>query len=32
MKKTCREIGKKYEWPNMKRDIENYVKNARAAR
>lgn len=26
MNKTCREIGKKCEWPNMKRDIENCVK------
>jgi hypothetical protein len=25
MNKTFREIGAKYEWPNMKRDIENYV-------
>jgi transposase InsO family protein len=26
MNKTFREIRRKYEWPNMKRDIENYIK------
>jgi hypothetical protein len=30
MNKTFREIRKKYEWPNMKRDIENYVKKCRS--
>jgi transposase InsO family protein len=26
MNKTFREVSKRYEWPNMKRDIEGYVK------
>ena len=30
MNKTFREIRKKYEWPNMKRDIENYVKKCKS--
>jgi hypothetical protein len=29
MNKTFREIRKKYEWPNRKRDIENYVKKCK---
>ena len=30
MNKTFREIRKKYEWPNMKRDIEHYVKKCKS--
>jgi hypothetical protein len=30
MNKTFREIRKKYEWPNMKRDIEKYVKRCKS--
>ena len=30
MNKTFREIKKKYEWPNMKRDIEKYVKQCKS--
>lgn len=30
MNKTCREIRKKYEWPNMKREIEQYVKRCKS--
>ena len=30
MNKTFREIRKRYEWPNMKRDIENYVKKCKS--
>jgi len=30
MNKTFREIKKRYEWPNMKRDIENYVKKCKS--
>jgi hypothetical protein len=29
MNKAFREIRKRYEWPNMKRDIENYVKQCK---
>ena len=30
MNKTYREIRKKYEWPNMKREIEQYVKRCKS--
>lgn len=30
MNKTFREIRRKYEWPNMKRDIENYIKKCQS--
>ena len=30
MNKTSREIGEKYEWPNMNRDTENYVKKCQS--
>lgn len=30
MNRTFREIRKKYEWPNMKRDVENYVKRCKS--
>ena len=30
MNKIFREIRKRYEWPNMKRDIENYVKKCKS--
>jgi hypothetical protein len=30
MNKTFMEIRKRYEWPNMKRDIENYVKRCKS--
>jgi hypothetical protein len=30
MNKTFREIRRKYEWPNMKRNIENYIKKCQS--
>ena len=30
MNKTFREVSKQYEWPNMKRDIESYVKRCQS--
>jgi hypothetical protein len=30
MNKTFREIRKRYEWPNMKRDVENYVRRCKS--
>jgi hypothetical protein len=30
MNRTVREIGKRYDWPNMKREIERYVKKCKS--